>query len=347
MVFNRRSGLKRARPWWHWMAWAFFFVYVIIPVSVYIFPGIVSTMVFSTAAFYFRDLRNPEEAGLLATRHLDLTLPSGEKLGVWHILPDSDSDEQKKYSDEEYDKKLRAGTPVIIYHHGNGGTRGQSSRVKTYSVLRGMAHVITFDYRGYGDSDGEATEKNMVYDAVAVYDWVKGRAKSAPVYLWGHSLGSGVAVQAARQLTESEKDGPLKGVILEGAFNNMSDLLEAYLLMLPFRPFPFLMRLFRGALRSRDVYFNTDEHLTRLQCPVLMLHAEDDMVVPHDQAVKLFQAGMRSVNVLEGKLKIDFRTFPAEKGYGHNNMNGNPELGHIVSNFVKESLHLPQEIHPS
>ena len=65
--------------------------------------------------------------------------------------------------------------------------------------------VITFDYRGFGDSTGEPTEYGLVKDARFIYDWLdklsNGQRK---IYLWGHSLGSAVACQLAARLSDDK-----------------------------------------------------------------------------------------------------------------------------------------------
>lgn len=65
--------------------------------------------------------------------------------------------------------------------------------------------VITFDYRGFGDSSGEPTEVGLMKDARFIYDWLhrlsNGQRK---IYLWGHSLGSAVACQLAARLSDGE-----------------------------------------------------------------------------------------------------------------------------------------------
>lgn len=65
--------------------------------------------------------------------------------------------------------------------------------------------VITFDYRGFGDSTGEPTEFGLIKDARFIYDWLQklshGQRK---IYLWGHSLGSAVACQLAARLSDDE-----------------------------------------------------------------------------------------------------------------------------------------------
>jgi len=43
---------------------------------------------------------------------------------------------------------------------------------------------------GYGDSSGSPSEEGLVEDAVSVFRWLKSHTGNAPVYLWGHSLGS-------------------------------------------------------------------------------------------------------------------------------------------------------------
>lgn len=327
-----RSAWSRTRGWRHHVIQAVICVYIVIPFTVLLFPSIVSTLVFSTVSFYFRDLKSPHDAGLEAARQIDLKMSTGKILGLWHILPESFLEEMKPLSGSEYKAMLSSGSPIFIYLHGNSGTRGQATRVYTYIVLRGQGfHVITFDYGGYGDSDGEATEKNMVADAVFVYRWTKSLAKTSLVFLWGHSLGSSVAVQAAELLS----DAPPDGIVLEGAFNNLNEVIDVYLLTLPYRPFPFLMWIFHNALSRMDVHFKTDQHITRVACPILMLHAEDDMVIPVHLARALFETAM-AANRKDQPL-ITLHTFPANNGYGHNFMNRAPDLGDIVWQFVQTS----------
>ena len=67
------------------------------------------------------------------------------------------------------------------------------------------AVMIAFDYRGFGDSSGEATEAGLVKDAQFVYQWLETRTNARRrIYLWGHSLGSAVAVQVAAQLSAAQ-----------------------------------------------------------------------------------------------------------------------------------------------
>lgn len=45
---------------------------------------------------------------------------------------------------------------------------------------------------GWGDSEGSPSEGGMTSDALFVYDWLKQQiGKTKPLYIWGHSLGTG------------------------------------------------------------------------------------------------------------------------------------------------------------
>lgn len=65
-----------------------------------------------------------------------------------HILPASLMNDSMNASDSFYVELLSHGEPVIVYMHGNSGSRGSPHRVELYTLLRNMNyHVITFDYR--------------------------------------------------------------------------------------------------------------------------------------------------------------------------------------------------------
>lgn len=80
--------------------------------------------------------------------------------------------------------------PIVLYLHGNTGTRANGHRVDLYKTLRKLGyHVIAMDYRGFADSsDISPTEDGCVSDAFAMYRYIKNLTNS-PVFVYGHSLG--------------------------------------------------------------------------------------------------------------------------------------------------------------
>lgn len=61
-----------------------------------------------------------------------------------HSVPEEPGEWQAWYEDT-----LKKEQPIILYLHGNKGSRAENHRVELYNKLRRMDyHVITFDYRG-------------------------------------------------------------------------------------------------------------------------------------------------------------------------------------------------------
>lgn len=128
--------------------------------------------------------------------------------------------------------------------------------------------VVLPEYRGYGRSTGEPSEEALVGDTLAAIEWALAQTAQQTLVLHGRSLGTGVAAQVAARLGEIATTRPsapeLKLVVLEAPFTSIASYAPRY--GVP----PFIVR---------DPY-RTDEVLPTLDCPVLILHARGDEVVP-------------------------------------------------------------------
>uniref|UniRef100_A0A8C6MA58 Abhydrolase domain containing 12B n=1 Tax=Nothobranchius furzeri TaxID=105023 RepID=A0A8C6MA58_NOTFU len=207
-------------------------VYISVPVFLYLFP-------------YSTDLSRPQDV-LNHTCNFYLNTEEDVSVGVWHTLPVSQWEASAGRTLDWYHETLGDGSPVIIYLHGNVGTRwDSSSRVLSAAGY----HVLSLDYRGFGDSTGEPSEAGLTSDALYLYQWVKTRSRSL-VCFWGHSLGSGVATNAAVKLQQQDKD----------PFESIKNLLNLYSLS-----------------------------LKKLTSPLLILHSEDDRVVPLHMGQKVWR----------------------------------------------------------
>ena len=155
-------------------------------------------------------LYSPISPETSSARPLYISTADGAKLGVWHLSRTAASDDSGPAS-------------VLIYCHGNAESRAYGPSHRRYeSALAEGYDVVTFDYRGFADSEGPAwgpTEEGVVTDATAVWQWVTGTGSitasrqslgvdPSRVVVWGHSLGTGVAVQLLRVLEEDHGTGP-------------------------------------------------------------------------------------------------------------------------------------------
>ncbi|CAH2098656.1 unnamed protein product [Euphydryas editha] len=226
------------------------------------------------------------------------------KLGVWHIIPCSLFRELFVIHDnltlEErlHNELKRTQNTIVLYCHGNSNHRASPHRLQLYKVFQEMNfHVITFDYRGYGDSTRvRPTEDGVVEDALQVYAWLMGCLKDnekRSVVIWGHSLGSSIAANLVSHLDKLCLERgvacvpPPQALVLEAPFNNLLEEIEGH----PFSKFVSWLPYYKDSFVkpfSSEYTFATDQYLSSVtNIPVLMLHSKGDKIVPYDLAVKV------------------------------------------------------------
>lgn len=89
-----------------------------------------------------------------------------------------------------------------------------------------MRNLKNSFFLGYGDStDKIPSEEGVVDDLMTVIEWVKNHT-SARIFLWGHSLGTGVSTHALDIL--GQRKVGVDGLILEAPFNNIRDEIKEH-----------------------------------------------------------------------------------------------------------------------
>ena len=239
-----------------------------------------------TYAHYPRNLKNPRELqdlvsyGLISGRNIGVVRDEdGVLLRGWHVVPLAGSKKRiselanlslANSTDEInlfYDAELARGDkPIVILLHGNTHNRAMWYRVGQVKHLSQVldAHIVAFDYAGFGDSEGWPSEESTYRDAHAMYSWVRnaierGRdalsnsavcsaypvkvCSSAPprakIILYGHSLGSAIALQISKDLAAAnDGSSPFSGVILDAPFVTFSDAIMSHPRSAPLRVLP-------------------------------------------------------------------------------------------------------------
>ena len=206
---------------------------------------------FQRDAMYFPQALDttPAKAGFEGAESFTLNTSDNQHLVAWH-------------------KRAKPGKPTILYFYGNGGVLARMSP-RFNALTDGGNGLMAVDYRGYGGSTGQPTEEGLLLDGEAAY--IHLLAEGVPpdrIVVYGESLGSGVAVAlAARHRPAS--------LILEAPFSSAVDVAAGRYWMFPVRA---LMRdQFRSDLRIKDVL-----------APILILHGENDDVVPVKFGRRLF-----------------------------------------------------------
>ncbi|XP_006899278.1 PREDICTED: abhydrolase domain-containing protein 12B [Elephantulus edwardii] len=297
----------------------------------HIFPPLMKMLIFLNfyKAPYLVDLKKPEKK-MAHTVNFYVKVEPGVFLGIWHTVPSCRHEDAKEKDRCWYEAALHDGNPIVIYLHGSARNRAASNRLKLVKVLSdGGFHVLSVDYRGFGDSTGKATEKGLTMDVVSVYEWTKARSGGNPVCLWGHSLGTGVATNAARVL--EEKGCPVDAVILESPFTNIWVATINYPLLKIYRKLPGFLRLMMDSLREDNIFFPNDENVKFLSSPLLILHGEDDNIVPLEFGIKLYEI---AYNAYRHKERVKMVIFPP--GFRHNFLYKSPMLLATVRDFLSK-----------
>lgn len=136
----------------------------------------------------------------------EIDFPShGVTLRAGHFLPAIDS------------LRSSRGTPCVVMAHGLGGTRAAGLEPFARTFAQAGLHVLCFDYRGFGTSDGEPRQcvdvTMQLEDWQAAIDFARGLPGVDPqrIALWGSSFSGAHAVAAA------VRDGRVAAVSSQGA----------------------------------------------------------------------------------------------------------------------------------
>jgi abhydrolase domain-containing protein 12 len=96
----------------------------------------------------------------------------------------------------------------------------------------------------------------VVKDALHVYEFIRNRMPWATVYIWGHSLGTGIASHMARMLTEFNR--PPVGIVLEAPFFNIVEEVEYHPFFWVFYFNRMVLTAIEGSLMLINLQFRSD-----------------------------------------------------------------------------------------
>ena len=159
----------------------------------------------------------------------------------------------------------------ILYCHGNGENVAHASGWSGLEIVHQLGgHVLVFDYRGYGKSEGSPHEAGIKLDAERALEVLCDKFEIEPseVILMGQSLGGGVATHLAA--TQG-----CKALVLQKTFSSLPDVAAS---MYPFAPVRWLMR-------NR---FDSETAIEDYEGPLHQSHGETDRVVPFRFGQKVF-----------------------------------------------------------
>ena len=166
-----------------------------------------------------------------------------------------------------------------------GNASNIANRAPIYEFLRSThANVFALEYRGYGHSEGKPNEAGVYRDAEAAYEYLVNTKGTDPkaIICFGQSFGTAVATHLAahRQVA---------GVVLEAPFPSASRVARRVFWFLPG-----VSLLVHGQL-------DTQARLKEIRAPVLIVHCNQDPVVPFQFGQDVYDAALAPKSFLEIK----------------------------------------------
>ncbi len=157
-------------------------------------------------------------------------------------------------------------TGTVLFLHGNRGDNGRALH-QARPVLDQQQNLLLLDYRGFGKSGGVIRSQRQLYaDAQLAYDWLKARTPESKITLIGYSLGTGMVSHLA---AENEP----RQLVLVAPYLSLRAMKNLWFWMTP----DFLLRY--------DL--DNTEQLPRTNCPVYLLHGDQDRLIPYAMAEEL------------------------------------------------------------
>ena len=162
------------------------------------------------------------------------------------------------------------GRPVALFFHGNGDSLTGAARATRVLAEAGYG-VMLVEYRGYGGNPGRPGEAGLYADGRAALAWLAGKGiERRQVVVIGNSMGSGVAVQLARE-------GRVAALVLVSAYSSLPELAAQKLPWVPAR----------WLVRHR---FDNAAKLPSVDEPVLIQHGTADTMIAPSHAQTLARA---------------------------------------------------------
>ncbi len=219
-----------------------------------IYAVICAVVYFANRAFiYFPDPNRvaPVKVGLTGMEEVELVTADSVTLVGWYA-------------------PAHRSKPTILYFHGNASNAANRAP-RVAAITQDGFGLFYLNNRGYGGSGGKPTEEKNIADAITAYDYLVSLGVPAnTIVAYGESLGSGQAIRLALERS-------LAAIVLESPLTSVIDVAKRSYFWLPL------------SLLITDTYDN-EENIHSVTTPVLVLHGEQDGIIPVEMGVRLFRA---------------------------------------------------------
>ena len=185
---------------------------------------------------------------------------------------------------------------TVLYFSGNAfNISHRLFHIDVFNLLN--INAVMFDYKGYGLSTGLIERKESFFESSElVYDYmidVLG-VSSDSIIFWGYSLGSPIAAELASKYNSL-------AIILDSPVISINKISEE---RFPFIPFAIINKF----------DFDINQHINQSKAPIILIHSEDDEIIPFRHALEFFNSLERNnkkMIKINGNHRLSaFKSFP-------------------------------------
>ena len=200
--------------------------------------------------------------------------------------------------------------PTILYFGGNLSHADESLRSLTRQTAACTPNIISYDYRGYGRTQGEPSIATLQQDALRIYDAVRQTTKGK-LYLHGQSLGSFMSGHIMQ-------NRHVDGVILEATATTISDVVD-------FKTPWYAVPLVRFEYEPSTQWINNQKAVSAYQNKSLVIVGENDDLFGPDLGKRVFEA-----------IPASNKRLLVVKNGPHTGMMARPEVQEAVCQFINQ-----------
>ena len=164
--------------------------------------------------------------------------------------------------------------PWVLFFHGNGEVVSDYDEISPFYHQRKI-NLVVADYRGYGASSGTPTLTDLAQDAHAIFKEVREelfrRNLRKDLWVMGRSLGSISGLELAYHYQKE-----MQGLIIESGFPSIVRIISH--LGVPIQ-----------VMGLEKIDQKCLERIKKIFLPTLIIHGEQDSLVPLENAREIYQ----------------------------------------------------------
>lgn len=159
---------------------------------------------------------------------------------------------------------------TILHFHGSGGNLLYHHKAISPLTKFGF-QIFTFDYSGFGYSEGKSTRVSIVEDAHSAFEYTINRedVKQTKIMLYGQSYGVHLAT-----IVGIKQQREIEGMILEAGFSSHRDV-AVYTI-------PVIGNIVKQGISTKN-------EIKKFKKPLLIIHSKEDKKVPYYMGEKIFK----------------------------------------------------------